>query len=379
MAESVTFPAKVTFTQDVSAIGLPTVQATFEVDDEVKALPLPSGPDGDEGPRGIPLATWIRQDPPIANAAARPTGLGASDIGKWWHRLDDNGMDTWTDIGWVHCANCVGATGPIAYPTFVEVAETISLPKLRFGAMQITGTATELEAKVTAPAGPKGIKGDPGASTALLTRTDFDNTHGPVQRSMFAWRNRSNIVQLSKTGKFQNQPFPNGYGPWAKAGNDFPGDIAGAQVDMFDLISIDIPALPFRWRPVCRGFVNVYTSAVTPIGYPIVWARLNSTQGQIVGFGGALNTKVEAVWPVSVRPYYSEIAAFDKTGLYPQASMSPSSTACTVAPYETATIYLRVERAYASATSGTHIGFQRAGNYASPAPYFEVRAMPVSL
>ncbi|MFH5209278.1 hypothetical protein ACHIPZ_13890 [Antrihabitans sp. NCIMB 15449] len=377
MAERVTFPATMIVDRQVSVTGLPTLQATLEVSEEVKTLPLPTGKQGADGPRGIPRATWIRQDPPIANAGARPVGLTDADIGKWWQRLDDNGMDTWTDIGWVHSANCVGVQGPIAFPNQVEVTETLSVPKVRTAGMLLTGPSTEQGARVTVPSGVRGIQGDPGPSTAIRTRTDYDDTIGPVHNSMFAWRNRSNIVQLSKTGKFRAQ-FPVSYGPWAKYGTDFAVPPALSNVDTLELVVIDIPALPFRWRPIVHAVVSLSADGGTPTAQPHLWARLDSPEGPPVGVGlyamGLQGMQsLNASFATVLRPWFSTTGGFDKGGIYPQVRLSPSSTACTVEPYAAARIFFRAERSYGTQTTGTSITFSQTGAYA------EVRAMPVSM
>ena len=91
---NVSFPAKLVVTEEIDLDGVPILTADVTVVGDTQDIPLPGGEQGADGPRGRPRATFLKMGQ-IANQAARPAGLTANDRGKWWHRVDSNGMDVW--------------------------------------------------------------------------------------------------------------------------------------------------------------------------------------------------------------------------------------------------------------------------------------------
>ncbi len=359
------FPAQVTITREVDPYGLPVTRADLDVSDTVKALPLPSGPAGEQGPRGRPMPPFRKQGT-IANAAARPTGLTPADDGKWWHRLDTDGMDVWTaELGWVHSPDCVGPVGPVGPANTLAVTETISDPALRNAAVVLTGDGAAQAAKVTAPAGLKGIKGPNGVSGPVRQAPDMDQTQGFAKHSAFGWQRNKRA--------FRAMPPPVIYGPWAKYSSDLPPDPAFANVDTIEVTTIDIPALPFAWRPRVTGRLQVWGSDHQPPGFPHLWARLGDWSGPAVAMGLC---SFRVMWVDAIlRPYYSETGGVATAAEYGKSvRMSPNSKVGIVAPEQPATIYFRVERAKGTNTGGaSHISYQRAG------AYLQVEAIPVRL
>ncbi|NCL75696.1 hypothetical protein [Rhodococcus sp. YH1] len=361
-------PAKVTITREVDLFGLPITRAHLDVDDDTKGLPLPAGRQGDPGPRGLPRAPWIKAGE-VATAAALPTGLGPDDRGKWWHDLATDDMWTWNGSEWKQSVGAVGPRGPVAPDYSLDITQTMSNPKMRVAAAELTGGGGAQSMKLTVPAGPKGPVGPIGASGSLQTSTDYNATaSGPVNGSLIAYDRI--------TRKLRATPPPGPVGMWAKGPADFPATTALANVETIELVILEIPALPFAWRPRVHGRIATLadsTGGNNAPGYPHVWARLNDWAGPILAVGlnpfrgSLLNENI-------IRPHYSEQGGTVSTGNSPgHVRLSPTSTVGVVQPYEPARIYVRVERDLGNASTGSQI------QYVKTAPYIQVQAMPLWL
>lgn len=359
----VVFPARVTITREMDPHGLPITRAYLDVDDESSELPLPAGRQGDPGPRGRPRAPWIKSGE-VANAGALPSGLGPDDRGKWWHALDTNSMWTWTGSEWKESVDAAGPRGPVALGSTLHVTETISDPRIRNAGAAI---ARGDELRIVTPAGPQGPKGPIGVFGRIREASDYDDTVGPSQNSVFAWARNRRV--------FRPLPTPMGYGPWSLASSDFAPDSTAANTNLIELGQITIPALPFAWRPRVRGRVLTGGSNTEPYGFAHVWARLGSWDGQPVGHGR--NPFLTFASFAEIRPYFSEATGLDTSGSAnstdsPPVKLTPSSTVGVVPAHEEVTIYLRVERASTSSNPVNTIYHRQAG------AYFEVYAIPVA-
>lgn len=359
----VVIPARVRITRELDPYGLPITRATLDVDDVTAELPLPGGRKGEQGPRGRPRAPWVKAGE-VDSVGDLPVGLGPDDRGKWWHDLATDDMWTWTGTGWKQSAGAVGPSGPVAVGSVVDEVQTIADPKLRVAAAEIVSVAGSHRMKLTVPAGHKGQRGPVGASGSIVTSDDYDATHGPVEGSLFAWSRR--------TRKFRPTPPAVPIGLWAAGPDAFPATTALENVDTITLVQIDIPALPFSWRPRVYGRVATYADNSGPSGFPHVWARLNDPAGPPVAMG--LNGFRTLQHEVVLTPYFSEQGGAAIANNHGQASrLTPSSTIGVVAAYEPASIYVRVERDKGSASSGSNIRFVKT------APYVQVQAIPVAL
>lgn len=344
----VTFPAHITLTQEDSLDGLPVITAEVSLSTSASALELPTGPQGDPGPAGQPQPPFIKVGA-IANVGARPGGLTAADRGKWWHRLDNGSMDFWDGGAWVNSPNAVGVQGPVAPANTLTPLDVISDPKVTTPAVAIKPVnSSEQTIQLTVPAGNRGATGPAGTSGTITTSSDYDNTNGPVQRSMFAY---SRV-----TRRFSPTPPPCGYGPWHWSSSDFIADYS-ASVDSFKVLTANIPALPFSWRPMVHGAVQLASSS-TGSTHAYVFPRLYSETGIAVGIG-------VCYWQI-----YTDLCEITTHYGNPNAvAMSPSSTYAVVPRGYPASILVMVER-----QGGTgSISFYQAS------AGFTVYAMPVSL
>ncbi|AHH16593.1 putative phage tail protein [Nocardia nova SH22a] len=334
----IAFSAHLTVTEDIDPDGnLPILTAAVQLDDDAAALPLPGGPQGDFGDRGAPQAPFVKMGT-VANEAARPTGLGAGDRGKWWHRLDDDGMDVWTGTAWTHSAAAVGPQGDPAPATTLDVT-TVHDAALTIPAIKITGPGPALTAIVTAPAGLPGPAGPAGDSGAIATATDYDGSTAPLQGGVMAYNLGSK--------KWRALPPPGGYGPWSWYGTDFAADQETA-TDKLIAGTFGLPALPFQYRPLV--FAQLATYCQTGQNSDVLaCVRLNNSNGVLLA--QAAGIRADGNYNLyGLNPTYGDDAT---------KPLSPSSAYATVPAYQPASLVVTAERV-GSTTSNATIGYKQA-------------------
>ncbi|WP_280358109.1 hypothetical protein [Nocardia otitidiscaviarum] len=316
----IAFPAHITVHREHDLDGLPILTAAVTVSEDVAALPLPAGPPGPRGRRGRPRTTFHKMGE-IADANARPTDLGPEDRGKWWHRLDDNGMDVWTGTQWRHSPNAVGPQGPVAPATTIVDIQTENDERYVNPAVEFIGTGAEQRLRVTVPAGLPGPKGPPGASGVITEAEDFDKSTVPVHRGVFAYQ--------GATRKFRAAPPPLGVGPWCWYQNDFTSEqrettsrlIAG---------TFTVPAQPFAWRPLVQGHINQFAPNGSGVKTTV---RLHHSEGEVL----ADTRSSGGGWVLlPLMPSYGEGSA--------TKTLSPSSTFASVPAGQPANLVVIAER-----------------------------------
>jgi hypothetical protein len=346
----VSFPARVTITEEADLDGVPVITAAVSLTPTAAALLLPEGPEGDPGPPGEPQSPFIKVGE-IANVGARPAGLTAADRGKWWHRLDDDSMDFWDGDSWVNLgADSVGPQGPVAPANTLTALDVIADETITIPAVDIKPVnSSEQTIQLTVPAGERGATGAPGSSGTITTSPDFDSTQGPVKRSMFAYKRT--------TGRFAPTPPPCGYGPWFWDSSAFAADASGA-VSSYKVLTASMPALPFAWRPQVFGAIQLYNDNSGQC-HAFVFPRLWNETGVALGIGA---NPWQTFWDmVEITEHY---------GNPNSVGMSPSSDYAVVPANSSSQIVVMVERQ--GSTTGT-IGYRQAG------AALTVYAMPVSL
>uniref|UniRef100_UPI003F499E40 hypothetical protein n=1 Tax=Nocardia suismassiliense TaxID=2077092 RepID=UPI003F499E40 len=333
------FPAHITVDRTVDLDGVAVLTAAVTVAPETAVLDLPKGPKGPDGPPGRPRTTFQKMGA-IANIAARPTGLGAEDCGKWWHRLDDNGMDVWDGTGWRHSPNAVGAQGEIAAANTITVTDTKHDEKLTAAAVEISGTGAAQQMKVTVPAGPTGVTGSAGESGQITASPDYDPATGVSNRAPFGFSVAAR--------KFRASSPPNGYGPWAWYETDFAATVEAA-TEKIVAGQFTVPALPFVWRPIVYG--HMFCSIDSSDAYFRASVRLFTTEGVIVsGFRSKIGTNANIY--TALAPLYAD----DES----TRAVSPTSTYATVPAGQPANLVVCVERLGANFNSTVKIGFNQA-------------------
>lgn len=315
--------ARLVATEATDLDGLPILTATITPSPDAAAMPLPAGPTGEPGPRGVARTTFAKQGA-IADAAARPTGLTADDRGKWWHRLDDDGLDFWDGAAWVHSPGAVGVQGPVAPGNTIAVSTTHD-PALIGAALQISGTTAAQTLQATVPAGVQGPPGPAGTSGAITDATDYDDTVGPVHRSAFA---------LTSSGRrWQATQPPQGHGPWGWYESEFAA-AREESVPAYVAGTFTVPALPYQWRPMVYGQLRIFMEQGSEARAEIR-VRIGTATGVMVASGAGHRISGPQYLPVGFTP------AFGDEGTKP---LSPSSTYATVPAGQAGVLQVCVER-----------------------------------
>ncbi|GAB4582630.1 hypothetical protein [Nocardia sp. IFM 10818] len=318
----VTFPARITVDSAPDLDGMPILSAVITPAAAAAGRDLPAGPAGPPGVVGVPRTTF-RKVGEIADQAARPTGLGPEDRGKWWHRLDTGGMDVWTGADWKHSPGAVGAQGLTAPATTVATATThgegFTIPTVK-----VTATGAALEIAATAPAGLQGPPGPTGSSGSISDATDFDDTVAASQRAMFVY---------NPAGKrWRVGPPPGGFGWWAWYQDDFAATVTSATAPVV-AGTFTLPILPFRWRPMVwmSGGIRAVSATTTT---PLLTARLNTVTGVKVAEAAGIRAS-EQLYHVTGFP------TFGDEGPKP---LSPASEYATIPAGVQASLIVLVEK-----------------------------------
>ncbi|MCM6777278.1 hypothetical protein NDR87_27705 [Nocardia sp. CDC159] len=330
----ISFPAHITVRRELDADGLPIVTADVDVDGDVAGMKLPAGAPGPQGRKGQPRTTF-RKMGAIENAAARPAGLGPDDRGKWWHRLDDNGMDCWDGAAWVHSPQVVGPQGPVAPPNTITAAPTKHEENLTVPAVRLSGSGPSQQMITTAPAGLQGPKGPAGASGTIADA--LHKATGPTRGSVFAF-NRANQM-------FRPLPPPLGIGPWSWSQEDFAAD---QEVDtaLLTVGTFTVPAQPFAWRPIVQGHVNAGgVPRESKVSHVATTVCLNSTDGAVLA---GTRTSAGLYLLLPLLPWYRD-------GQVAQ-TLSPASGFAKVPAGQPASLVVSLAR---TENNGGAIGFRR--------------------
>ncbi|MBL1072950.1 hypothetical protein JK358_00915 [Nocardia sp. 2] len=265
----IAFPAHITVHREHDVDGLPILTAEVTLPDDVADMPLPAGPPGSPGRLGRPRTTFQKMGE-IADSGSRPAGLGPEDRGKWWHRLDDDGMDVWTGNQWRHSPSAVGPQGPVAAAAQIVGIETVHDEKLTNPAVEFIGAGGQSRLRVTVPAGLQGPKGPPGESGTITEADDYDKSIAPMPGGVFAFH--------SAGRKFRSAPPPLGAGPWSWYETDFSED-QQANTSRLTVGTFTVPAQPFAWRPRVSGHIYQYS----PFGGgAMAMVRLHHSEGEVL-------------------------------------------------------------------------------------------------
>ena len=272
--------------------GLPMTDLWLELHGDFRDIPMPPGPKGPDGAPGRPRATFVKMGA-IANEAARPAVLGPGARGWWWHRLDTNGMDVWCGDHWKHSPGAVGPTGPVARPNTLTPLPVLRDERYTMAAVRVRGRRPDNQTiEYTVPAGERGPRGPDGNvfGTAITQAPDYDDTYGQVDGSMFAYRR--------ETRRFRSLARPaNGYGPFHFGSDVFTGptefrNFTDAIYDQRTNIvaTVEMPALPFPWRPMVNGMIRTSQAPTGGFLAPVlknivVTVRLNQADGDKVATG----------------------------------------------------------------------------------------------
>lgn len=299
------------------------------------------GPDGPQGEAGTPFV-WQGD---IADRAALdaliPT-LRPAMAGYAFRLESDNSVMFWTGTNFISFVDAFGGHG------LTGQNNTLTIGTVTTGAVgsalivSITGTPPSQTLNLTVPRGGTGQKGLTGPPGPIRNSTDYDNTITHTNGMVPLWD--------ESAAKWVPTEWPGFRGPWSVLENQswdnpstgFSADQTNISTATNTIATINIPALPIRWRPYIIGGAVLKAEPTDFTTRVDLEVRIGSNAGEIVARG--VGSAVSQEWYVRLRPYFS-------------ATITPDSTTGTIAPSTATTLYVVIKK---NLGSGNY-SYKRAG------------------
>lgn len=311
--------------------GLPGVTTSLEGTPLDGTYANMQGDQGDTGPQGEPGSPF-RWEGDIADRAALNSLiplLNPARFGFTYRVLSDNSVVFWTGTKFVTFVDAFGGLGPTG------AVNTLSIGTVTTGAVgsplivSITGTPPSQTLNLTVPRGGTGQKGLTGPPGPLRGSTDYDNTVTHTTGMVPLWN--------STTSKWVPTEWPGFRGPWSvmeaqswdNLASGFAADITNSSTSPTTIATINIPALPTRWRPYIAGgatLSSVATDFTTRVDLEV---RNGSASGEMLARG--IGSAVFVDWFAQLRPHFA-------------SSFTAGSTTGTIAANTAATLYVVIRR-----------------------------------
>ena len=255
-------------------------RAVFEVTPEGGRLELPRGEKGAKGDKGDP-ANPVRMGAMVNDPTGLPTGLGVLDANLCVPVLSDRSLRVWTGYGWTTYPNWFGVKGDTGTSQQVAVGSVTN-----GGAASVTLSPASSDSTAVldfvlpqGPAGPPGEQGPVGPTASISTASDVDQTTAPVS---------GDVLRFNGT-EWAPEKLVAPVGPFTLPASSFSAaDVSTGNFSSTPSVMIgnlSIPAMPFAWRPLVSGQVEVRVNA----SLVNIEVRLGSASGPIVGLGSGRN------------------------------------------------------------------------------------------
>lgn len=293
------------------------------------------GEQGPEGPEGAPGIVFVWQGD-VADRAALdaliPT-LNANMFGFAYRVLDDNSVMFWDGAKFIQFTDAFGGLG------LTGEVNTLSIGTVDTGnvgdplAVSITGTPPTQTLNLTVPRGPTGQKGEDGPPGPITGSTDWDNTVTLVDGMIPLWSESTSLWTPTEWPGFRGPWSVVESQSWDNPSSGFIADVSNTSTSPLTLATINIPALPIRWRPYVIGgatLSSVATDFTTRVDLEV---RIGSAAGDLVARGCGSTVYID--WYRRLRPFFA-------------SSFSAGSTTGTIAPDTATTLYLVARRNFGS-------------------------------
>lgn len=302
-------------------VGLPYTVNPFELVDREALIELREGPTGEQGPQGDPAWPWQWQGD-IANfTTLQALGLGTGDARKAWRVVDEEAIYLWTGLEFIRFLNAFGAAGRQGPPNVLTGAAAAGAVGSS-AAAALTGTAPNQQLEITIPRGTTGAVGDPGVAGNISDAADVVAPTDSRSDAVLSWDDTADL--------WEPVPNPKLGGPWAIASGQFAAG-SNLSAPSKTIATLTVPAQPIAWRPIILAgniTLRVHVASFDDTRV-IVEVRLGSIDGPVIGFGFALGASNEAFIQLASRW---------------ELALDPDSDHATVAPNQTATLYVIVKR-----------------------------------
>lgn len=298
--------------------GLPIEQAFWVMTPQDGALGLPEGPQGPPGADGEPSAPWKLQPDAISDPGDLPDWLTGdpADKGKAYivGTGDTRSLYFWDGTEYIVFPNIVvvGPAGPAPTLTGVSV-EMLAVGETPTGV--VTGSDGEFALHLGIPAepGPEGPQGQ-----TVINASSF--TTPPDDGDLLAWdATESKLSPVSPV-----RPI----GPFTLPASAFSAvSIASNNgTTRMQVASIQLPAVPFAYRTLIQGFMEVKSGSSTRIDMEVRVS--NAATGALFAYGSG---RKGADWdPVRLMTAYDQqvdpLNPANTVGVLPANTSGPSTT-----------------------------------------------------
>lgn len=314
--------------EGVGAAGITTSLEGTPRDGSYENMAGDTGDTGEQGPAGSPF----RWEGDIADRAALASIiplLNADMFGFTYRVISDNSVVFWTGTKFVSFVDAFGGLGPTG------AVNVLTMGAVTTGAVgsplvvAITGSPPAQTLTLTVPRGGTGEQGPDGPPGPLRNSTDYDNTVTHTNGMIPLWS--------TSTSKWTPTEWPGFRGPWSvqeaqswdNPSAGFLADQTNISTNPLTIATINIPALPIRWRPYIAGgatLSSVATDFTTRVDLEV---RNGSAAGELLARG--IGSAAPVDWYAQLRPYFA-------------SSFTAGSTTGSIAANTAATLYLVVRR-----------------------------------
>lgn len=290
-----------------------------------------AGAQGDTGIQGEDGTPFIWQGD-IADRAALNSIiplLNPRMFGYAYRVLSDNSVVFWTGTKFTTFTDAFGGLGPTG------AVNVLTMGTVNTGAVgsplivSLTGSPPSQTLNLTVPRGGAGRKGLQGPPGPLRGSADYDDTVTHTSGMVPLWS--------ASSAKFVPTEWPGFRGPWSvqeaqswdNPSAGFLADQTNISTNPLTIATINIPALPIRWRPFIAGgavLSSVATDFTTRVDLEV---RNGSASGEMLARG--IGSAVFVDWFAQLRPFFA-------------SSFSAGSTTGTIAAATAATLYVVVRR-----------------------------------
>lgn len=288
----------------------------------------PQGDTGAQGPDGTPFI-WQGDIADRAAINAYIPLLNPNMFGYTFRVLSDNSVMFWTGTKFTSFTDAFGGLGPTG------AVNVLTMGTVTTGAVgsplivSITGSPPAQTLNLTVPRGGTGQQGPDGPPGPLRNSTDYDNTVTHTAGMIPLWS--------TSTSKWVPTEWPGFRGPWSvqeaqswdNPSSGFIADQTNISTNPLTLATINIPALPIRWRPYIAGgavLSSVATDFTTRVDLEV---HNGSAGGEMLARG--IGSAVFVDWFAQLRPFFA-------------STFTAGSTTGTIAPNTAATLYLVAKR-----------------------------------
>lgn len=314
--------------EGVGVAGITTSLEGTPADGSYENLQGAQGPEGPDGPAGTPFRWQGDVSDRSALNSLIPT-LTAAMFGFVFRVLSDNSVMFWTGTQFVEFTDAFGGIGPTGQANVLSIGTVntgvVGSPLI----VSITGTPPAQTINLTVPRGPTGQQGIDGPPGPIAQSTDWDTGVSLTDGMIPLWDEDDELWVPTEWPGFRGPWSVVESQSWDNPSSGFLADQTNISTTPLTIATINIPALPIRWRPYITG--GAIVSAV-PTDFTTrvdVEVRIGSAAGDIVARGCGSTCSID--WYARLRPFFA-------------SSFSAGSTTGTIAAATATTLYVVIRR-----------------------------------